>query len=216
MKTESPSRIKTCIKCGFFFSGRNCGQCLKVWRQKNKEKIKLSKIEWLARNSNWSSEYYKNNKERIKEVQKIYREKSGDKRKQSVKRYYENNKDKCLERNREARAKNPEKYRLQKINYAKLNPEIMKISNSNRRARVLRGGGKISKGIVEWLMAKQKGKCVCCGNKLGKNFHLDHIFPLALGGSNCDSNLQLLTASCNRRKGAKDPIYYMQSKGFLL
>lgn len=46
--------------------------------------------------------------------------------------------------------------------------------------------------------------------------HIDHITPLKLGGSNWPRNLQLLCASCNIIKNAKDPIAHMQSLGFLI
>lgn len=35
-------------------------------------------------------------------------------------------------------------------------------------------------------------------------------------GSNTDDNIQLLCKTCNLSKGAKHPIDFMQSKGFLL
>ena len=45
---------------------------------------------------------------------------------------------------------------------------------------------------------------------------LDHIVPLALGGLNKDENIQLLRAVCNLNKGRKNPIAFMQERGFLL
>jgi 5-methylcytosine-specific restriction endonuclease McrA len=45
---------------------------------------------------------------------------------------------------------------------------------------------------------------------------MDHIIPLALGGTNTDDNIQLLRAKCNKQKGAKHPIDFMQQRGFLL
>jgi 5-methylcytosine-specific restriction endonuclease McrA len=47
-------------------------------------------------------------------------------------------------------------------------------------------------------------------------YHLDHIVSLKRGGDNVDSNMQLLTKRCNQNKSAKDPIAFMQSRGFLL
>lgn len=40
--------------------------------------------------------------------------------------------------------------------------------------------------------------------------------PEERGGANDDSNLQLLCQSCNRAKGAKDPVEFMRALGFLL
>jgi 5-methylcytosine-specific restriction endonuclease McrA len=51
---------------------------------------------------------------------------------------------------------------------------------------------------------------------LGDNYHLDHITPITLGGSNTDDNMQLLRQRCNNQKYNKHPIDFMQSRGFLL
>jgi 5-methylcytosine-specific restriction endonuclease McrA len=65
--------------------------------------------------------------------------------------------------------------------------------------------GKLSQDIEMRLFAAQNGLCVCCGCNLGNNYHVDHIMPLALGGTNTDDNVQLLRAECNMRKAAKHP-----------
>jgi len=44
------------------------------------------------------------------------------------------------------------------------------------------------------------------------SYHYDVI----AGGANDRANLQLLCGSCNKSKHAKDPIDFMQSRGFLL
>ena len=50
----------------------------------------------------------------------------------------------------------------------------------------------------------------------GVPHHVDHIVPLAKGGQHVASNIQILCPTCNVRKSAKDPIDFMQSRGFLL
>ena len=42
--------------------------------------------------------------------------------------------------------------------------------------------------------------CVMCGNAADQ---ADHIFPLALGGTDDSYNLQPMCSVCNKRKGAK-------------
>lgn len=96
------------------------------------------------------------------------------------------------------------------------NPERVKMHSQNRRARKLSVGGKLSSDLAERLFVLQRGLCACCGLPLGDDYHMDHIMPLALGGSNEDSNIQLLRAFCNHSKRAKHPIEYMRSKGYLL
>lgn len=56
---------------------------------------------------------------------------------------------------------------------------------------------------------RDKGRCVICTTDLTKiinveeTLHFDHIVPLANGGGNCVTNLQLLCADCNTKKGAR-------------
>ncbi|QEM09082.1 HNH endonuclease [Mucilaginibacter rubeus] len=59
---------------------------------------------------------------------------------------------------------------------------------------------------------REKGRCCLCGNDLTKilrpdvTAHYDHMVPLAQGGINDVSNIQLLCSSCNLSKGKKDII----------
>lgn len=56
---------------------------------------------------------------------------------------------------------------------------------------------------------RDKGRCVLCHTDLSKLFsqhtqiHYDHIVPLAQGGMNCVTNLQLTCSKCNLSKGAR-------------
>jgi len=62
----------------------------------------------------------------------------------------------------------------------------------------------------EWakkaVHARDRGKCANCGAgitmELEADGHIDHIVPLAAGGSNDLVNLQLLCKECNLKKGA--------------
>jgi 5-methylcytosine-specific restriction endonuclease McrA len=101
------------------------------------------------------------------------------------------------------------------------NPEIRRknkrIAEQRRRARKRSVEDAVSTDIVAKLLAKQRGCCACCKCKFTKtNYELDHIEPLAKGGRHADDNLQLLCMICNRAKAAKDPITFMQQRGFLL
>ena len=55
-----------------------------------------------------------------------------------------------------------------------------------------------------------------CSVDVSKNYHIDHIMPLALGGYNGPPNLQILCRTCNQKKYCKHPVDFMQERGFLL
>lgn len=113
-------------------------------------------------------------------------------------------------------AANPDKVKERVRAWQKANPEACRIIRQNRRTRKLENGGKLSMGLMSKLFKLQKGKCACCLKPLGDKYHMDHIMPLALGGSNTDDNIQLLRQRCNHQKHAKHPIDFMRERGFLL
>lgn len=76
--------------------------------------------------------------------------------------------------------------------------------------------GAYDKSYPEKLYYLQKGRCACCENKLNGKYQVDHIFPIARGGTNYKENLQLLCKSCNCRKHAIDPFVFANKNGKLL
>ena len=65
-------------------------------------------------------------------------------------------------------------------------------------------GGQRSKDIKHILFGKQEGICNGCKSVFEfRNFELDHIVARDVGGTDDDSNLQLLCGWCNRKKGKR-------------
>lgn len=85
-----------------------------------------------------------------------------------------------------------------------------------RRAKRKGACGYFTEEQVFELNSRQRGRCACCHEVLGDNFHRDHIVPLALGGDNNIGNIQLLCPICNSKKGAKDPYKWANQIGKLL
>lgn len=202
--------MKTCKKCGTLFDTRDCNVCKLAYMKRiyaeNPEKFKAKTKLQYAKNPKKALEYgyawRKKHPERFKEQCKKYE----DSHKKQIRITRNKWRDKNLDRVKEARRRR----------YAK-NPRLGSIYFQNRRARKEKNGGKLSPGLAAKLFKLQRGKCACgCGENLGEDYHLDHIMPLALGGANVDSNMQLLTKRCNLQKHAKHPIEFMQSRGFLL
>lgn len=95
-----------------------------------------------------------------------------------------------------------------------VNPEGQAAKNARRRAKIRQAEGFYTEDDVARISKAQGGRCACCKRKA--KLAVDHIVPLAKGGSNWPSNLQLLCKPCNGQKAARDPIEFMQSKGALL
>ena len=79
--------------------------------------------------------------------------------------------------------------------------EQKRSDSRNRRAAKRAAGGTIK--ACEWreLCNMYGNVCLCCGE--AKSLTLDHVLPIAVGGTNTIHNAQPLCAMCNSVKGAK-------------
>jgi HNH endonuclease len=100
--------------------------------------------------------------------------------------------------------------------WSKDNPDKFRAIQRTRKARKKGAEGSHSADDIAAIRLRQKDRCAYCRKPLKGKGEVDHIEPLARGGSNWPSNLQLLCIPCNRHKSAIDPIEFMQSQGFLL
>ena len=170
----------------------------KAYREKHKETLKQKSLDYTRANkaalSAYRADYYVKNKDKVIAQTALWQR---------------NNPDKVAARNKRWADANPDKVRAK-------NKKNEKVRGQNRRALVRNAVGKLSKDLPAKLFKLQGGKCPCCKQPLGDDYHLDHKMPLALGGENTDDNMQLLRATCNLQKNAKHPVDFMQSRGFLL
>jgi 5-methylcytosine-specific restriction endonuclease McrA len=112
------------------------------------------------------------------------------------------------------RENNKERKRELGRKWSKANPEKERLRLQNKRHRMV---GTLSRGLASKLLALQRFSCAACRVDISKMaYEMDHIEPLKLGGLNVDSNIQLLCASCNSRKSAKEPHAFMQERGYLI
>lgn len=89
-------------------------------------------------------------------------------------------------------------------------------ARKNRKVAERGADGRFSAEDIERIHKAQKYRCVICRCDTRESRHIDHIVPLASGGSNWPENLQILCPRCNIRKSNKDPVEFMQEVGFLL
>jgi len=132
--------------------------------------------------------------------------------------YYHQNKDREREKRRKHakdhrpehrfrhslwRKRNREKLREINRQWRKDNPEQCRAACRRRRARKYGTGGRHTKADIELQYSSQRGKCWHCGKKLGHSYHVDHLTPIAKGGSDNPRNLVISCPQCNQSKNDK-------------
>ena len=173
------------------FTGKNyCVVCEAGYRLRNKEKIRLSQLKYRAKNAERLSAYSKRRYEADKDAARA-----------RMKNWYAKNKAVAIRRAAE---------------WNKANPEVMRAHVRNRRAKLRGSPGTHTRAQVEKMLQDQRRRCAACKCSISDGYHVDHIQPVARGGSNDITNIQLLCAPCNQSKGARDPIDWAQSLGRLL
>ena len=135
---------------------------------------------WVAENRNQYLQYHRDKNVNRAEERRLYN---------AV--YYLTHLDECRARSQRQRRDNPEAVRV----YAQ-----------NRRARELNAVGSHTQIDIDAQRDRQKDKCFYCGKRLNGKYHIDHVVPLSLGGSNGPENIVIACPECNLSKSAKHPM----------
>jgi 5-methylcytosine-specific restriction endonuclease McrA len=90
------------------------------------------------------------------------------------------------------------------------------VSRSRRRAREYAAKGSFATADIRAILKAQRHRCAYCKKSIKKNYVMDHVVPLARGGTNDRKNMQATCAPCNLRKHARDPLDFARSLGMLL
>lgn len=103
------------------------------------------------------------------------------------------------------RAENPEYIRNLDREYRKRNRESIKANRATRKARLRGAGGVVSKDDILRQVSSQHSMCFWCESEVGDNYHVDHLIPIARGGTNSPDNIVISCPRCNVSRGAKMP-----------
>jgi 5-methylcytosine-specific restriction endonuclease McrA len=99
------------------------------------------------------------------------------------------------------RRANPQRVRAIKHRYNSTHPEQLKAWDHRRKARVRGAGGSFTGAEWRALKAQYDHRCLMCGRQEPEiKLSVDHVVPVALGGSNDASNIQPLCLFCNQSK----------------
>lgn len=134
-------------------------------------------------NAEVKREEYRKNPEKYRELSK-----------QQSRKKYETRRSEVLEAMRNYRKENAEKVRQWKRNDRERNK--IRIANDNARRRAL-----IRDKNIENTKEVYALRDFYIAMSLGEPFHVDHIVPLSKGGTHSLSNLQVIPAIDNLRKG---------------
>lgn len=194
----------------------------RAWKEANKERVQEYKKQYRKENADKIAEYNENNKDRQAEWRESHREMAAayakQYRKDNNKIISQKKREKYLANSEEVKAKRREWY-YANIDQAResirrhriANPKMYAVYAHNKRIRKKQGEGKLSNGIIDILMQEQGCKCPYCLVDLRiSGHHIDHYVPLAMGGPNQDGNVQLTCPTCNAKKGAKNPLDFLE------
>lgn len=204
--------MKTCTKC----------KIEKLKSEFNKDAQKRDGLTSCCKacNAAGSAAYHSSSREKISARQARYRSAIREELAAKDAIYYAENRHQVMARQAKYRAENRENIATKAAKQRALNPEVFAERRRNRRAMERNAEGSHKAADVRAIFDKQRGLCASCETKLFKSgkqkYHVDHMLPLALGGSNWPSNLQCLCPDCNLRKSAKDPIKWANENGRLL
>ena len=138
--------------------------------------------------------YREANREKNKAYQKAYQ-----------KAYHEANREK-RNAQRKARHKanpeNPEKKRARNKAYRKANPEKIRIFERRRRAREANAYVPLNKEEKKYELHLELAR-IALQKETGREYHIDHILPLAHGGIEHPVNWRLMDGKENSSKWAK-------------
>ena len=118
---------------------------------------------------------------------------------------YESNREQRIARARAYRAEYPDRVAACNRRYSQAHPDVILAHSRNRKARVRGAEGSHTAADITAQYKRQNGRCFYCHETLDK-YHVDHVVPLALGGSNGPENLVVACASCNQAKHTAHPM----------
>jgi len=211
------AKTKKCSMCGKrkplseFFKDKRATDglyscCKPCHRGKTKRHYRENREEILERQREYEREHperrkaardkwRKQNPDKALAIRKRFRERHREKLKAEWAAYYAANRERVLAQKAEYREENREAI------YARRDMEKHREYERKRRARLL--DAYVAAVVSDEIVKRDCGRCGICGKPVMGDLEIDHIIPLAAGGTHEPENVQVAHRTCNRRKWAK-------------
>lgn len=176
-KSSRDGRCTTCKACANARARR--------WRAENLERAKAG-----------DRAYYLSHREEVGARAKAHYADNRESRKASIADWQRRNPEKVLAYGRAHHAKDPEYQRARSRRYYEANKHRWLDYSAQRRVRE----GSASPEVQSRIAELRTQSCAYCDST--QQIEIDHIVPLARGGTHTPENLAPACRSCNRSKGA--------------
>ena len=160
------------------------------WIAANRQKVRTRQQQWCRLNADKRKEYQARDYEKHGEKRR-----AENRRRRSIVPFRDRHRALSARWKRE----HPERVRENHRTWYKRNKFKTILSNHRRRAQ--QAGSTVTPSDIHKLFVRQQGKCAYCRKRISHSlFHLDHVVPLARGGTNDLNNLFVACAPCNLSK----------------
>lgn len=191
------------------YNGCRCAACraanTDAQRQYRTENPECDRL-YCAGHSEERAEYNRRRHAEHPEYRRKYNAEHAEERAEYNRKYRAEHPAELAEYKRKYRAEHPEEEAERDRKYHAEDPEEYAANSRNRRAREANATGTHSAADVRAQYERQRGICFWCPVKVGDTYHVDHVVPLILGGSNGPENLVIACPTCNHKKHAKHPM----------
>jgi 5-methylcytosine-specific restriction endonuclease McrA len=192
-----------------YMKGCRCDECRQAHRDyrrdyvaRNPEKVRAYQKRYAAENADKLREKRRQFAEENPDYYKRYYLANRDAIRAAQKKWWWDNREREIQRSLEYQRQNPERVREIKRRYEQTERgQLARVLNLwRRRARIKNAPGTASIDDVKARWDFYGRLCYLCGATATE---IDHVIPIARGGSNWPSNLRPACGPCNRKKSMK-------------
>lgn len=203
-------------KNGKYYFQQRCRKCRAAkdvrYYAENREHIRAYKSEWEKANPDKVREQKQHSRKR-RDPEKVRAEKQRshircrEKNNERSRQWYHANREHTRQLAAEYYQEHRETKLQQALEYQANNPEYVRAREARRRARKAENGGMVTQEELRELFEQQESRCAYCGTliffEIERDVQLEHMTPIAKGGSSDITNLCYACPDCNLSKHDK-------------